>query len=214
MDEISYLLSKKIYFLTNWFRLRGEEGNSDLVAESHIEKLTSFMINTRVKYGYQDLITAMIYPAKNDTRGDNAKPIEHAVVLWLTNKNELIIIDPQIFYEESSIVLYSSNHDLGNLDNDSSLITRSIKDYIKQNIDINDEERMLYVLEDAHMESENVDADLSSLRTNQKLIQMISNIRRYEKEVDQKIITPGNLRGTVPDLSESTPHLRGSLTEF
>ena len=206
LDEMSFLLSKKIVLTTDWLKLRGSEGEEDVVAERYIEQLKSFMINVRIKYGFregQDLLTAMIYPSKKIIKDGNVKIVDHAVVLWLTNNDELIIIDPQVFYQENNIVLYSSNSVISYLDDDRSLMIRSIKDYIKENVDILDTERETNVLESLHIESENTGEDVRLSKTNKKLIEMISSLRNYEEQVNSsKVLKPGNLRGTRNDVRE------------
>ncbi len=194
LDEMSFLLNKKIFLTTDWLQLKGEE---DALAESYIEKLKSFMINVRTKYGFQqnqDLLTAMVYPAKK--QAGHLKIVDHAVVLWLTNNDELIIIDPQVFYQENSIILYSSNESSSYLDDDRSLILRPIKDYVKGNIDILDPQRETNVLESLHIESESTGDDVNLSKTNKKLLETISGLRHYEAEVDNKRLKRGYLRGT------------------
>jgi hypothetical protein len=205
LDEVSFLLNKKIVLTTDWLNLQGTEGEEDTVAESYIEKLRSFMINVRIKYGFrqnQDLLSAMIYPSKKIIQEGNVKTVDHAVILWLTNNDELIIIDPQVFYQENNIILYSSNSDVSYLDDDRSLILRPIKEYVKGNIDILDPERETNVLESLHIETENTGDDVKLSKKNQKLIETISSLRHYEREVEKRLLKPGNLRGTRPDLTE------------
>lgn len=197
LDEMSFLLNKKIVLTTDWLQLKGEIGEEDAVAESYVEKLRRFMINVRTKYGFQqnqDLLTAMVYPAKKQAGA--LKIVDHAVVLWLTKNDELIIIDPQVFYQENNIILYSSNESARYLDEDSSLILRPIKDYVKGNIDILDPERETNVLESLHIESESTGDDVNLSKTNKKLLKILSELRRYEEGKH------GNLRGTDPKESE------------
>jgi hypothetical protein len=205
LDEMSFLLNKKIVLTTDWLNLKGTEGEEDIVAESYIEKLRSFMINVRIKYGFrqnQDLLSAMIYPSKKIIQEGSVKTVDHAVILWLTNNDELIIIDPQVFYQKNNIILYSSNSEVSYLDDDRSLMLRPIKEYVKGNIDILDPERETNVLESLHIETENTGDYVKLSKTNQKLIETISSLRHYEREVDKRLLKPGNLRGTRPDLTE------------
>jgi len=199
LDEMSFLLNKKIVLTTDWLQLQGDVGEEDAVAESYIEKLKSFMINVRTKYGFQqnqDLLTAMVYPAKKQAGA--LKIVDHAVVLWLTKNDELIIIDPQVFYQENNIILYSSNESARYLDEDSSLILRPIKDYVKGNIDILDPERETNVLESLHIESQSTGDDVNLSKTNKKLKKLIDRLRQYEAEVDNKPSERRYLRGTNP----------------
>lgn len=205
LDEMSFLLNKKIVLTTDWLQLKGEIGEEDVVAESYVEKLRTFMINVRTKYGFQqnqDLLTAMVYPAKKQAGA--LKIVDHAVVLWLTNNDELIIIDPQVFYQENNIILYSSNEYDSYLDDDSSLILRPIKEYVKGNIDILDPERETNVLESLHIESESTGDDVNLSKTNKKLRKILFEIRGEEEKVE-KGLKPGNLRG---------PNLRGPKPKY
>jgi hypothetical protein len=145
------------------------------------------MVNVRTKYGFehnQDLLTAMVYPSKKQA-GHN-----HAVVLWLTNNDELIIIDPQVFYQENNIILYSSNESASYLDDDRSLILTPIKHYIKENIDILNPETETNVLEGLHVESESTGDDVNLSKTNKKLLKFLHDIGHKVKI--------GNLRGPEP----------------
>jgi chorismate mutase len=157
------------------------------------------MVNVRTKYGFehnQDLLTAMVYPAKKQAGA--LKIVDHAVVLWLTKNDELIIIDPQVFYQENNIILYSSNESERYLDEDSSLILRPIKDYVKGNVDILDPERETNVLESLHIESKSTGDDVNLSKTNKKLKELIDRLRQYEAKVENKPSESFNLRGPNP----------------
>ncbi len=100
--------------------------------QSYIDRLKNTMKTMRLKYGYrpnQSVITAMTYPVKNKETG-------HAVVLWLTSEDDLILIDPQIF-TIFGMEVYSSNMEKSYLDKEKKISMHSLKRYIIEKININ-----------------------------------------------------------------------------
>lgn len=100
--------------------------------QSYIDRLKDKMKSMRLKYGYrqnQSIITALTYPVKN-------KEKSHAVVLWLTSEDDLILIDPQIF-TKYGIEIYSSDLNKSYLDSNKKIRMHSLERYIREKININ-----------------------------------------------------------------------------
>ena len=89
----------------------------------------------------------MNYPFKN------SDTVSHSVVIWLTSENELILIDPQKFII-NDLVLYSNNQNQSNIIfNGQVLKTKSINEYIKQNVDLFNN---TFIFESIHYELEDL----------------------------------------------------------
>lgn len=71
----------------------------------------------------------LTYPVKN-------KEKSHAVVLWLTSEDDLILIDPQIF-TKYGIEIYSSDLNKSYLDSNKKIRMHSLERYIREKININ-----------------------------------------------------------------------------
>lgn len=74
----------------------------------------------KIEYKEQGILTAMMYPSYS---------VHHAVVVWLSSDDTLVIIDPQEFVE-SGIVLYSDN-----LSKYTQFESKSIEEYFSQYLD-------------------------------------------------------------------------------
>ena len=98
--------------------------------ESYMEILKARMMDLKQSLypGEYGIITALGYPSEETT---------HAVSLWLTSENTLVLIDPQTYIEKNGVVLYTDN----NID-DSNLGTtkqESLFDYFKNNLNLESE---------------------------------------------------------------------------
>lgn len=96
--------------------------------ESYIEIVKSRMVELKdsLYSGEYGIITALGYPSEDTT---------HAVSLWLTSENTLVLIDPQTFIGKNGVVLYTDN-------NDSILGTtrqESLFDYFQKNLNLKSE---------------------------------------------------------------------------
>ena len=95
--------------------------------DSYIEILKSRMMELKqaLYSGDYGIITALGYPSEDTT---------HAVSLWLTSENTLVLIDPQTFIEKKGVVLYTDNNN-----NDSIFGTtrqESLFDYFQNNLNL------------------------------------------------------------------------------
>jgi hypothetical protein len=146
---------------TTWFAFYGE-----VSVEDYINKIKNRLIELRREKGQansgMELITAMNYPVKNQPNG-------HAVIVWLTNEDDLNIIDPQLFYRDNKLLIYSTNHRY-----------ESLQSYIDDNVDLRRETEFLLSI---HTEIQDSSTELS--------------LENPELEKTLKRISPvGNLRGS------------------
>lgn len=127
--------NSNISITTNWettsLRLSGDDININVF----INEIKKMIKRQRELYGNGDLLTAFMYHVKGQNNG-------HAVVLWITENDDIIIIDPQKFAPENRIVLYTSEEIPNRFMDDEpdlQLALESLSNYIKENIDITKE---------------------------------------------------------------------------
>jgi hypothetical protein len=138
---------------STWFQFSGK---SDLNKEQLINRFISLVKNKLVEmrniYGiqkHQEILTALNYPSLR-------KEVYHSVIIWLTNKDEIIIIDPQQYYINKRIELYTSEGYTNKyMDDNKMLIQLPIQTYIRENIDVESEYKDIYLLTSFHDEISN-----------------------------------------------------------
>ena len=147
-DEISLYLNLELNIHSIWFSFSINSENETDAITCYIEKIRNRLIQMRSFYDFPDnqsILTAMNYPKKQ-------KDVGHTVVIWLTNNNEIIIIDPQKFCI-NDIILYTSEALYERyMNNDKSLKIEPIKAYIRENIDILSYSRDTELYESLHIE--------------------------------------------------------------
>ncbi len=154
--------------------------------QSYIDRLKNTMKTMRLKYGYrpnQSVITAMTYPVKN-------KEKSHAVVLWLTSEDDLILIDPQIF-TKYGIEIYSSDLNKSYLDSNKKIRMHSLERYIREKININldrknDDYSTLFptsILTSLHTEIADIYGKDRLSLNNKLLTDAIARIKNLDKEL-------------------------------
>lgn len=146
-NEIAtYLSGSNLVFETQWTNVNVKTGN--IRGNTNDRFIAS--VKKIMKPGQ---ISLMTYGFKS---GDADA---HAVVIWLTNENELVIIDPQKFVY-NGIVLYTTGEN-----------GEPISDYINDYIDLN---RKVNIFTDYHVEIEEE-------KSNKKIIDTIAKINGYKE---------------------------------
>jgi hypothetical protein len=115
------------------------------------------------EYEEQGIITAMMYPSYG---------VHHAVVIWLSSDDTLVIIDPQEFVVHGGIVLYSDN-----LTKYPKFNTKSIEEYFSQNLDYSSD-KSTALLMDYHVKREENLLELSE--DNEKVKKVIEKMNLLE----------------------------------
>jgi hypothetical protein len=159
---------------TEWKYVQGNRENHDTDFDIYdfINRiLRAFQkIKDTHSYNYGNhFITIMNYPVKN-------KKHYHSVILWLTNEDELILIDPQKFYKKD-ILLYTNRYNkMDNyILNDKTLKTESLFCYVKENIDFTNEWRDSEILSSKYEVIEDVYNKDVLTRRNNKIKTIIAN---------------------------------------
>lgn len=165
-SQFTEYLNSEIVFKTDWLILlaTGDEDPLavDLNAVSFIDKIKSKISRLREIYGHGNLLTAMNYPVKNKKNG-------HAVVLWITENDELVLIDPQDFYYENRIVLYSSAPLQNNVTN---MHFEPLTEYIKNRVDVLDDNRETQIFMQMHTE---IDTGIKDNELTNRVVSSIQN---------------------------------------
>jgi hypothetical protein len=147
-NEISSYLNLELNIHSKWVSLSVRGENEETLITNYIEKIRNKLIKLRSVYSFADnqaILTAMNYPKKQKDTG-------HSVVVWLTNNNEIIIIDLQKFFI-NDIILYTSEALYENyMNNDKSLKIEPIRAYIRENIDLFSDSRDTELFESLHIE--------------------------------------------------------------
>lgn len=135
-----------------WFQFsKYSKFNKEQSINRFIDIIKNKLIEMRSYYNYsptQELLTVLNYPSIK-TNG------YHAVVIWLTSSNEIIIIDPQQYYINDAIILYTSDtlkYQYQYMDDDKMLYCAPIQTYISEKIDITNEYKDSYLLTTLHYE--------------------------------------------------------------
>jgi hypothetical protein len=181
--QMSSYLNKELNFNTKWYSFTGRKGlDEEASIDRYVELLKNKLIGLRNVYDFdrnQDILTSLNYPSK--------KGSYHAVVLWLTNKDEIVIIDPQRYYVEGKIMLYTSEAYLDKyMDNDKELILYPIQTYIRERIDVTSDYRDTKMLESLHIEIDDVKNKNKFSPYNKNLQDTIGKIRAEEEKLIDK----------------------------
>jgi hypothetical protein len=141
--------------------------------ESYMEIVKSRMMELKQSLysGEYGIITALGYPSEDTT---------HAVSLWLTSENTLVLIDPQTYIEKKGVVLYTDNKD------DSILGTtrqESLFDYFQKNLNL-DSEYTSELLTEIHTEI--VQSTLEKFQPDNPIVMEV--IESIEKESSKNSI--------------------------
>ena len=182
VHQISPYLNRELDVNIRWFSFSGSIStlNEFDHITAYIEKLRNRMMLLRGTYGFSNneaVITAMNYPKKN-------KSPNHSVVLWLTEKNEIVIIDPQKFLLYDGIVLYTSEATIRRRyirREEGEIQQMSLHTYVRENIDIVSEHRDTDILESMHIEINDTQSDLSI--SNKQIYNVISRIKTAEESM-------------------------------
>ena len=182
-DEISLYLNLELNIDSIWFSFSVKRENELDSIALYIEKIRNRLIKMRSFYGFADnqsILTAMNYPKKQ-------KDVWHSVVIWLTNNNEIIIIEPQKFFI-NGIILYTSEVLYERyMNNDKSLKIEPITAYIRENIDILSDYRDTELYESLHIEI----YDKNTLDP-KNIIKTISRIKKVEDILNENYILNSN----------------------
>lgn len=181
-EMVSYL-NKDLNFNSKWISLSGRTGELDEVVENFIEKVINKLIKLRSDYGFeptQSIITAMNYVKKGERR------VGHSVVLWLTGNNELIIIEPQRI-QRFGLILYTSETSFDRYMFDDKEIKRgSLRQYIRENIDIQNELSDVDIFASMHLEIEDARGIEEFTPKNKRIIDTIARIKGVEETMKDK----------------------------
>lgn len=183
--QMTTYLNSELDIYSKWFKFNIPEGfDEENAITQYINIVKDKLINIRGIYGFsdsQDLLTVMNYPVKGKSTG-------HSVVLWLTNRNEIIIIDPQRYYYNNQIILYTSEFYMDPyMNNDKELHLESIRTYIREKIDIMSDWRTTDIFESMHIEVVDTQGDNRLSQTNKKLIETISRIQSARENLQDRI---------------------------
>lgn len=180
MSKMSSYLNQELNIHSRWASFSGRQGdNMQELIENYVEKIRSKLIAMRAIYSFspkQSIITAMNYPKKQKSAG-------HSVVIWLMSNNEIVIIDPQKFLKED-IILYTSETGYDKfMFNDKEIKRSPIKLYIRDNIDITNENRDTDIFESMHIELDDIYGTNELSPRNKKIYEVISMIRETEDKI-------------------------------
>ena len=184
--KMAKYLNKELDLNVKWYMFSGRKPDTDLtpsnILETYIERIRTKLVSLRTTYNFgasQSILTVMNYPKKD-------KDVGHSVVLWLTSNNEIIIVDPQKFIKHG-IVLYTSELTTKkHLRGQSNIKIDSLRIYIRENIDIFNEERETDVLVSLPMEINDIQGINAFTLNNRNLINTIAKIKETEERLDQK----------------------------
>jgi hypothetical protein len=178
--QMSEYLNKELNFHSKWYSFSGREGELEEVITLFIERTRNKLISLRAVYGFaenQSIITAMNYTKRG-------KDVGHSVIIWLTSKNEVVIIEPQKFLR-NDIILYTT--DVGRyMYEDKQLRTEQLRTYIRENIDVTNESRDTDIFVSLHIEIDDTNGDNNLSTTNKKLIETIMRIKGVEEDLHDK----------------------------
>ena len=179
-------LNKELHIYSKWYKIseNTEEKNLrvglEVTIHNYIDKIKNRLIELRKIYNFsenQSIITEMNYPFKNTAT------ISHSVIIWLTSENELILIDPQKFII-NNLVLYSNNPNQPNIMfNDPMLKTKSINEYIKQNVDLFNS---TFIFESIHFELEDLNGENKLEQENINLQKTIARIQETKQQIENR----------------------------
>lgn len=174
-------LNKELNVNSRWYTFNGFNLSEEDAIDAFIETLREKLISLRLIYGFpsnQAIITALNYPIKNKYTG-------HSVTVWLTSNNEVVIIDPQTFVKKG-IILYTSETSFDSyMFNDRELKRGSLRKYIKDKIDVTNENRDIDIFESIHLELEDISGSESLTLTNKRLVEVISRIKEAEEKMKE-----------------------------
>jgi hypothetical protein len=171
--KISSYLNKELHIYSKWYSIteKNEGKNLRLGLElnilNNIDKIKNKLIDLRNFYNFpenQSILTGLCFPFKNTLN------LAHSVVIWLTSENELVIIDPQKFIN-NGLVFYTTN---------PREKTKSINEYIKQNVDLQEN---TYIFESLHIELEDVNGENNLEEENINLQRTIKRIQDKKDEM-------------------------------
>lgn len=174
-------LNKELDVKGEWTEVNLEENENE---QNYINSLKNIMISMRLKYGYKQnasLITAMTYQVKN-------KETSHAVILWLTSSNKLVLIDPQLF-SKYGVIIYGSELESGKkyLDSEKKIKVYSLSYYIKKNINFDKKsDNYLFptrVLSSIHLEINDIYGKNELSLNNKLLTDTITRIKNLDTEL-------------------------------
>ena len=178
--QMSEYLNKELNFHSKWYSFSGREGELEEVITLFIDRVRNKLISLRAVYGFgenQSIVTAMNYVKRG-------KDVGHSVIIWLTSKNEIIIIEPQKFLR-NDIILYTT--DAGRyMYEDKQLKTLPIRTYIRDNIDVTNENRDTDIFVSLHIEIDDIHGDNRLSPVNKKLMETIIRIKGVEEKLQEK----------------------------
>lgn len=190
-DQVEAYLNKDIAVTSSWFSFTGRR-SSFAGSSSHINRFIDTVRNKLVEmrrlYGFsadQEILTFMAYPGAQGASN-------HAVTAWLTNTNDVIIIDPQEYYESNRIRLYSSkvpknSNRAAIMDSDSDLALYPLSQYIEENVDVASTDRATFILTSIHAEIEDPTDQNRLSPSNPELQRVIGMIRDKEESMSTSL---------------------------
>ena len=177
--EISSYLNLELNIKSKWFSFSVRGENEEILITNYIEIIRKKLIQTRSVYGFsndQAILTAMNFPIKQ-------KDVGHSVVIWLTNNNEIILIDLQKFFLNDIILYTSETLYKRYMNNDKSLKIEPITAYIRENIDIFSDYRDTELFESLHIEIYDKYKKNDLDRKNKNIMNTISRIKEIEESL-------------------------------
>jgi hypothetical protein len=159
--------------LNTGYKLRGtkiiQQEKINKVIEAYIDLLKSKMMTLKDIYSKENsgIITVLGYPSYDTS---------HAVSLWLTSKNVLVVIDPQMYIVKNQIVLYTDKYDPENLENEQE----SLFEYFKKFLSVTSE-RPTKLLKVIHTEVSSSELDPN----NPEIISIIEKLNEMKKYMEE-----------------------------
>jgi len=127
----------------NIYEYVDNEKTSDLT-KRYIEKLRKICANMG-----KGFVTVLTYPTKKSY---------HAVILWYTETDNIVLIDPQLFYEHNIIEIFSDiNEDFERYNAGTGIKVYSLNTYVGRNVDLRSMFRETYILKEKHFEIEGME---------------------------------------------------------
>jgi hypothetical protein len=173
-------LNQDIVKESKWFQFSGTHGlNRDELINRFVLLIKNKLIEMKFIYKIpknQEILTVLNYPSKN-------REVYHSVIVWLTNKDEIIIIDPQQYYLNKRVELYTSEGYTNKyMDDDNMLIQSPIQTYLREHVDIISNYKDTYLLISFHYEISNKIGKIISLSSSGNILKDVINRIKNEEE--------------------------------
>jgi len=178
--EATKYLSEKLLAITEWHRFNYHDKQINLrgnPGQMFIDDTMSVLTDLRRNYGSESIISILIYKSKVE---------RHAVIIWLTSNNDLVIIDPQLFFAEDIVLYTTGNIKSGYIFGDEELKARPMNEYINKYMDLtNATHSGVLTFTGMHTELENQEDTLSVY--NPQIKNVVARIKGLDDSIQDKL---------------------------